>query len=92
MHGIIIMVIKMTFDQDLLSRIVLMVMVPFVFVILVMPYVKKLANKIGAVDIPRSRHIHNKTTPKLGGLAIFLGFLLFSLFSLFFLFTVVTLY
>lgn len=66
----------MTFDHDLLSRIVLMVMVPFVFVVLVMPYIKRLANKIGAVDIPRSRHIHNKTTPKLGGLAIFLGFLL----------------
>lgn len=66
----------MTFDHDLLSRIVLMVMVPFVFVVLVMPYVKRLANKIGAVDVPRSRHIHTKTTPKLGGLAIFLGFLL----------------
>lgn len=66
----------MNFDQDLLSRIVLMVMVPFVFVVLIMPYVKKLANKIGAVDVPRSRHIHKVTTPKLGGLAIFLGFLL----------------
>ncbi len=70
------MVIEMTFDQDLLSRIVLMVMVPFVFVVLVMPYIKRLANKIGAVDMPRSRHIHTKPTPKLGGLAIFLGFLL----------------
>ena len=66
----------MTFDHDLLSRIVLMVMVPFVFVVLIMPYVKRLANKIGAVDVPRSRHIHTKITPKLGGLAIFLGFLL----------------
>ena len=66
----------MTFDHDLLSRIVLMIMVPFVFVVLIMPYVKKLANKIGAIDIPRTRHIHKVATPKLGGLAIFLGFLL----------------
>ena len=41
---------------------------------------RKVAVHIGAVDIPRSeegnRHIHKKTTPKLGGLGIFLAFLL----------------
>ena len=45
-----------------------------------MPYVKKIAKHIGAIDIPRDeeghRHIHDKPTPKLGGLAIFAGFLL----------------
>ena len=63
-------------DQELISRIILMVMVPFMFVLLIMPYIRKMAVRIGAVDVPRTRHIHKVTTPKLGGLAIFLGFLL----------------
>ena len=29
---------------------------------------------INAIDVPRTRHIHTVPTPKLGGLAIFLGF------------------
>ncbi|WP_026909358.1 MraY family glycosyltransferase [Paucisalibacillus globulus] len=35
--------------------------------------VKKLAVKIGAVDFPNHRKIHKKVTPRLGGLAIFIG-------------------
>ncbi|MGX4670709.1 glycosyltransferase family 4 protein [Cerasibacillus sp. JNUCC 74] len=35
--------------------------------------VKKLAFFIGAVDFPNYRKIHTKVTPRLGGLAIFLG-------------------
>lgn len=39
------------------------------------PFVIKLAFKVGAVDEPvGGRHIHRKTTPLIGGLAIFLGF------------------
>ena len=57
-----------------------MITITFLFVALVMPFVKKIAFHIGALDIPRDeeghRHIHKKTTPKLGGLAIFFGFLL----------------
>lgn len=66
----------MFIDQELISKILLMVLLPFIFVILIMPYIKKMAIRIGAVDVPRTRHIHKITTPKLGGLAIFLGFLL----------------
>ena len=39
------------------------------------PYVKKLAIKIGAVDAPNERKVHVKIMPRLGGLAIFLGFI-----------------
>lgn len=35
--------------------------------------VKKLAIKIGAVDLPNYRKIHKNVTPRLGGLAIFAG-------------------
>ena len=48
----------------------------FVFVACLIPFIKKLALHIGAVDIPGGRHIHQKIMPKLGGLAIFFGFLL----------------
>lgn len=62
-----------------ITRIFLMILVSFVFVALIMPYMKKIAYYIGALDVPRSdeghRHIHKKITPKLGGVAIFLGFL-----------------
>ena len=37
---------------------------------------KKVANIIGAIDIPNERSAHTKPTPRLGGLAIFLAFLL----------------
>ncbi|WP_186576589.1 MraY family glycosyltransferase [Aquibacillus kalidii] len=41
-------------------------------VLLVYP-VKKLALKIGAMDVPDHRKVHKEITPRLGGLAIFLG-------------------
>ena len=66
----------MAFDYEIFSRILLMTLLPFKFVVAIMPFIRNMAIKINAVDIPRTRHIHKKTTPKLGGLAIFLGFLL----------------
>ncbi|MBQ9024725.1 MAG: undecaprenyl/decaprenyl-phosphate alpha-N-acetylglucosaminyl 1-phosphate transferase [Bacilli bacterium] len=51
------------------------VFIVFLFVACIIPFVKKMAIHIGAVDIPGGRHIHNKVMPKLGGLAVFLGFL-----------------
>ena len=63
-------------DSKLFAKIILMVVIPFTFVALVIPFIKKIAVQIGAVDMPGGRHIHKKPTPKLGGLAIFFGFLL----------------
>lgn len=40
------------------------------------PLVKKLAIKIGAVDQPDERKVHVKLMPRLGGLAIFVSFLI----------------
>lgn len=61
---------------DLIGKVLLMVFIPFAFVALIIPFIKKVAVRIGAVDVPGGRHIHKKVMPKLGGLAIFLGFLL----------------
>lgn len=63
-------------ETELLLKIIFIVSVTFTFVALIIPFVTKLAFQIGAVDVPRERHIHTKDMPKLGGLAIFLGFLL----------------
>ena len=41
------------------------------------PPVKKFAEKVGAIDIPRDgRRVHDHPIPRMGGLAIFLGFVL----------------
>ena len=63
-------------SSELLVKIIKLVLVPFLFVIVIMPFIKKLAFKIGAIDKPRINHIHNKDTAKLGGIGIFAGFLL----------------
>ncbi len=48
----------------------------FAFVVAIVPFIKKMAYHINAIDVPRTRHIHKKDMPKLGGVAMFLGFLL----------------
>lgn len=43
---------------------------------LMSPLVKSFAYKIGAIDVPKdNRRMHKKPVPRLGGLAIFLGFI-----------------
>ncbi|MEH7651733.1 MraY family glycosyltransferase [Bacillus safensis] len=42
-------------------------------VLIVTPIVKKFAIKIGAVDQPNKRKVHDKVMPRMGGLAIFIG-------------------
>jgi UDP-GlcNAc:undecaprenyl-phosphate/decaprenyl-phosphate GlcNAc-1-phosphate transferase len=47
------------------------------------PMVKKIAFQIGAVDVPRdSRRMHKKPMARIGGLAIFFGFLVSVLFDI----------
>lgn len=65
-----------TMDQQLLTRIILMVFVTFLFATCITPFVKKIAFHIGAVDLPNARKVHKKPMPRLGGLAIYFGFLL----------------
>ena len=40
------------------------------------PYVKKLAFRIGALDKPDGRKVHHGIMPRLGGLAIYLAFVI----------------
>lgn len=59
-----------------LKMILLMVIIPFIFVTIVTPFVMKIANHVGALDIPDKRKVHKKPMPRLGGLGIYAGFLL----------------
>lgn len=54
----------------------LALVVAFIASILLTPLVKKLAYRVGAVDRPNYRKVHAKIMPRLGGLAIFLAFLI----------------
>lgn len=50
--------------------------ISFVFTFASTPLVRRLAFKIGAIDIPKdARRMHKKPTPRIGGLAIVFGFL-----------------
>lgn len=59
-----------------LTSILMMIFIPFVFVALIIPLIKKIANHVGAMDIPNERKVHKKPMPRLGGLGIYFGFLL----------------
>lgn len=58
-------------------NIFLIILICFLSAIILTPIVKKMAFHIGAVDRPNNkRKVHNKIMPRLGGLAIFLAFLI----------------
>ena len=58
----------------------IIVVTTFVASTIIMFLMRKIALHVGAIDVPRTeegnRHIHKKPTPKLGGVGIFLAFLL----------------
>ena len=59
-----------------LNRVLLMIGVTFLFTVFFVPCVKKIAQHIGALDIPNARKVHKEPIPRLGGLGIYFGFLL----------------
>lgn len=52
------------------------ILVTFVTSLLLVPIIKKVAIHVNALDVPNERKVHKKPMPRLGGLAIFLAFLL----------------
>ena len=51
--------------------------IAYIVTFVLTPFVKKLAFKIGAVDVPRdNRRMHKRPTARLGGLAIYFGFMI----------------
>lgn len=67
----------MVFSTEVWIKIIFAIGVAFIVANLVTPLVMKFAKQVGAIDVPdEKRHIHKAPTPRMGGLAIFLGFLL----------------
>lgn len=66
----------MILDPELIVKIALALLTAAAVSCAVTPLVKMLARKVGAIDIPKDeRRMHHQPIPRLGGLAIFLGFL-----------------
>lgn len=62
--------------KEVIYHSLLVVGVTLLVVAAIIPFVKKIALHIGALDIPNERKVHKNPIPRLGGLGIFIGFLL----------------
>ena len=51
------------------------IIVTFFASLILVPLAKKIANYVGAIDIPDERKVHNKPMPRMGGIAIYAAFL-----------------
>ncbi len=66
----------MPFENQLVAYVVLALLVALVVSFLMTPVVKTFAYKVGAIDVPKdARRMHKVPIPRLGGLAIFMGFM-----------------
>lgn len=66
----------MIFENRLIAYVVLALVVALVVSFLMTPVVKTFAYKVGAIDVPKdARRMHKVPIPRLGGLAIFIGFM-----------------
>ena len=64
-------------DLSLVKYILLALLTAIAVTFATTPLVKKMAYKVGAIDVPKdARRMHKTPIPRLGGLAIFLGFFL----------------
>ncbi len=67
----------MLFNTQLLAGVLLALFVALVVSFLTSPVVKAFAYKVGAVDVPKdNRRMHHVPIPRLGGLAVFFGFII----------------
>lgn len=67
----------MPFNSELAIQIAVTVIVAFIIAFAATPAVNTFAHKVGAIDVPRdARRVHDHPIPRMGGLAIFFGFIL----------------
>ena len=52
------------------------ILITFISSLMLVPLVRDIAHHINAIDIPNERKVHKKPMPRLGGLAIFISFLI----------------
>ena len=69
-----------TIDMGLLAQVLVSLAAALVMSFALTPVVKVFAQRVGAMDVPKDgRRMHDHPIPRLGGLAMFLGFLLSTL-------------
>lgn len=67
----------MILDSEFIVRLLYAILTAAGISCCVTPFVKWLARKVGAMDVPKDkRRMHNRPIPRMGGLGIFLGFLI----------------
>ena len=67
----------MPLENSLIGYVVLALLIALMVSFLSTPVVKTFAYKVGAIDVPKDgRRMHKVPIPRLGGLAIFLGFMI----------------
>lgn len=59
-----------------INTLLTMVLSTMIFVAVITPFIKKMAIHVNAIDMPAKRKVHKKPIPRLGGVGIYLGFLL----------------
>lgn len=62
-------------EKEILTKIFEMIIIPFFVVAAIIPQIKKIAEHVGALDIPNERKVHKKPIARLGGIGIYFGFL-----------------
>ncbi len=66
----------MEFENRLIVYVLLALVVAGIVSFLMTPVVKTFAYRVGAIDVPKdNRRMHHQPIPRLGGLAIFIGFM-----------------
>lgn len=55
----------------------------FIASFVTVPYTIKLASKVGAIDMPSDRRVNKRPIPRIGGIAILVGFLISSFYLIF---------
>ena len=64
-------------NSEIWTRVLLAMAVAFVIALASTPIVKSFAQKVGAMDVPgEARRVHDHPIPRMGGLAIFFGFII----------------
>ncbi len=67
----------MTRELELIALVLIAFVVSGIIAFAMTPLVKRFARVIGAIDVPKdNRRMHKKPIPRLGGLAIYLGFMI----------------
>ena len=62
-------------EKEIILKVIALIFIPFLVVVFVTPFIKKVAEHVGALDIPNERKVHKTPIPRLGGIGIYFGFL-----------------